>query len=115
MNAKISQSQFGALPDGSQVDLYTLSNARGLFCKIATYGGIITEFHAPDRHGKFADVVLGCDDLQQYMKEREYFGATIGRVANRIAKGRFELDGVKYQLATNNGVNHLHGGNRGFD
>jgi aldose 1-epimerase len=115
MNEKISKSKFGVLPDGSQVDLYTLQNAHGLVCKILTYGGIITEFHVPDRDGNLADVVLGCDRLQDYLEGRDYFGGIVGRVGNRIARGQFSLDGVKYSLATNNGINHLHGGNRGFD
>ena len=96
------------------MDLYTLTNANGLVAKVTNYGTIITELHVPDRRGKPGDVVLGFDNLAQYLKGHPCFGCTIGRVANRIAKGRFTLDGKTYALATNNGPNHLHGGLRGF-
>jgi len=115
MPKTIQKTHFGTLPDGTQVDLYTLTNSGGLICKIMTYGGIITEMHVPDRNGKLADIVLGYESLQQYLERSPYFGAIVGRVANRIAKGRFTLDGHTYALATNNGPNHLHGGIRGFD
>jgi aldose 1-epimerase len=115
MPARLSKSSFGKLPDGAAVDLYTLENANGLIAKVTNYGGIITELHVPDRHGKPADVVLGFDNLAQYLQKHPYFGATVGRVANRIAKGQFTLDGKTYTLAVNNGPNHLHGGLKGFD
>jgi aldose 1-epimerase len=115
MQARAHKSSFGTLPDGTAVDLYTLANANGLSAKVATYGAIITEVHVPDRQGKFRDVVLGFDNLEQYLKGHPFFGATVGRCANRIAKGRFNLDGKTYTLATNNGPNHLHGGLKGFD
>jgi aldose 1-epimerase len=115
MPAHIRKSRFGKLPDGTAVDLYTLTNANSLVAKVTNYGAIITELHVPDRDGKPGDIVLGFDNLQQYLKGHPYFGATVGRFANRIAKGRFTLDGKTYALATNNGPNHLHGGLRGFD
>jgi aldose 1-epimerase len=115
MQARVRKSSFGKLPDGTAVDLYTLANANGLIAKVATYGTIITELHVPDRRGELCDVVLGFDNLAQYLKGHPYFGCTVGRVANRIAKGRFTLDGQTYALAINNGPNHLHGGLKGFD
>src|SRR5439155_6021936 len=87
----------------------------GMIVKIMTYGGIITELHVPDKDGKMADVVLGFDDLKGYLGTHPYFGAITGRVANRVAKGKFTLDGKQYKLATNNGPNALHGGEKGFD
>jgi aldose 1-epimerase len=111
----IEKTVYGKLSDGTQVDLYTLTNSHGLVCKIMTYGGIITELHVPDRNGKSADVVLGCDSLKAYEQDHSYFGAILGRVANRIAKGRFTLDGKTYTLAINNPPNSLHGGKKGFD
>jgi aldose 1-epimerase len=111
----IHKSSFGTLPDGTAVDLYTLTNASGVVCKITPYGGIITELHVPDRQGKLVDVVLGYDTLEPYLKNSPYFGAIVGRVANRIAKGKFTLDGKNYDLQKNGGPNHLHGGIKGFD
>jgi aldose 1-epimerase len=113
--ASATKSLYGRMPDGTPVYLYTLTNGRNLICKVITYGGIITEIDAPDRTGKLEDIVLGCSSLEGYLKKPPYFGAIIGRVANRIAQGRFTLDGKTYSLATNDGPNHLHGGNRGFD
>jgi aldose 1-epimerase len=115
MPASISKSPFGTTPDGIQVDLYTLTNADGLVCKVITYGAAITELHVPDRAGRLGDVVLGFDNLRQYLTESPCFGAVVGRVANRIAKGRFTIDGKAYALAINNGANTLHGGIKGFD
>jgi aldose 1-epimerase len=115
MQARVQKSCFGTLPDGSAVDLFTLANANGLSAKVATYGTIITELHVPDRDGELGDIVLGFDNLEQYLKGHPFFGATVGRCANRIAKGRFTLDSKAYTLATNNGPNHLHGGLKGFD
>ena len=115
MAAKISKSNFGKLPDGTPVEQYTLTNSKGAFCKIITYGGIVTELHVPDKNGKLGDVVLGFDNLDQYLKGHPYFGAITGRFANRIAKAKFTLDGKTYSLAVNNGPNHLHGGLKGFD
>lgn len=100
--------------NGKPVKLYTLQNASGLILKVTNYGAIITELHVPDRHGKLADVVLGFDSLDGYIAGHPYFGALVGRCANRIAKGRFALDGQTHQLALNDGPNHLHGGVKGF-
>lgn len=111
----VRKAPFGKLPDGTEVDLYTLTNARGMVAKVATYGGIVTELHVPDRNGKLGDVVLGFDNLEAYVKGHPYFGCITGRVANRIANGKFTLDGKEYTLAVNNGPNHLHGGIKGFD
>jgi aldose 1-epimerase len=107
---------FGTAPDGSAVQLYTLRNARGATATISTYGGTLTSLLVPDRAGKLGDVVLGFDDLAGYTSDlNPYFGGTIGRFGNRIAKGRFTLDGRAYQLAINNGPNALHGGKQGFN
>lgn len=113
--AKITKSNFGKLPDGTAVELYTLSNSGGITCKIITYGGIITELHVPDKNGRAGNIVLGFDNLEQYLAGHPYFGAIIGRFGNRIAKGRFTLEGKTHSLAINNGPNHLHGGLKGFD
>jgi aldose 1-epimerase len=110
----VKKSSFGKTPNGTEVDLYTLSNGR-VTAKVITYGAILTELDAPDKKGETADVVLGFDDLKSYVAGHPYFGATVGRVANRIAKGKFTLDGKEYKVATNNGPNHLHGGLKGFD
>ncbi|MEI7938334.1 MAG: aldose epimerase family protein [Verrucomicrobiota bacterium] len=115
MTSSTQKAAFGKLPDGTAVDLYTLTNANGLVAKVTNLGTIITELHVPDRRGALGDVVLGFDNLAQYVKGHPCFGCTVGRVANRIAKGRFTLDGKTYSLAINNGPNHLHGGLKGFD
>ncbi len=115
MNPNTQKSSFGKLADGTPVELFTLTNTHGLVAKITNYGTIITELHVPDRNGKLGDVVLGFDNLDQYLKGHPCFGCTVGRVANRIANGRFTLDGKTYVLAINNGPNHLHGGIKGFD
>jgi aldose 1-epimerase len=114
MRDKVAQAPFGQMPDGVPVGLYTLTNANGMVAKICDYGGIITELHAPDRNGVLADVVLGFDALDPYFGEHPYFGALIGRYANRIAGGRFQLDGQSWQLDVNDGAHHLHGGRMGF-
>ena len=111
----IVKSTFGEMPDGTTVDKYTLKNAMGMEVDVITYGGIITRWTAPDKNGKYDDVVLGFDDLKSYLDGNPYFGALIGRYGNRIAKGKFSLDGQTYTLATNDGENHLHGGLKGFD
>jgi len=108
------KTTFGKL-DGQPVVLYTLTNTSGMAVAISNYGGIIVSLKVPDRNGKLADVVLGFDTLDDYLKEHPYFGATIGRYANRIHRGRVVLDGVEYTLTRNENENHLHGGLRGFD
>jgi aldose 1-epimerase len=102
-------------PTGEQVEVFTLTNTNGLEVRAMTYGGIILSLKVPDRLGALDDVVLGYDNLDGYLEETPYFGALIGRYGNRIAGGRFTLDGTTYPLAVNNGANHLHGGDRGFD
>jgi len=111
----IRQRLFGHLPDGRPVTLYTLVNNKGARADIMNYGGIVVRLYMPDRNGHYDDVVLGYDHLEGYLTNNPYFGAIVGRYANRIAKGRFVLDGKVYQLATNDGPNHLHGGIKGFD
>jgi aldose 1-epimerase len=110
----IDKTYFGKT-DGAEVYQYTLSNDRGYRVSIITYGGAITSLWAPDRNGRFGDIVLGFESLEDYTRNPQYFGALIGRHANRVAEGRFTLDGVEYQLPQNDGANHLHGGFRGFD
>lgn len=115
MKASVTKSSFGKLPSGKLADLFTLTNKHGLVAKVTNYGTILTELHVPDRKGQLGDIVLGFDNLEQYLKGHPYFGATCGRVANRIAGGQFTLDGKLYSLAVNNGPNTLHGGLIGFD
>jgi len=115
MKASVSKSSFGKLPGGKPVELFTLANKRGMVCKVTNYGTIITELHVPDRNGTLGDVVLGFDNLNEYLRGHPYFGCTVGRFANRIAHGRFTLGDKNYKLAINNGSNCLHGGLRGFD
>jgi aldose 1-epimerase len=112
---QIKPEGFHRTIDGSPVDLYTLKNSNGLEATITNYGGIVVSLMVPDKNGKLGDVVLGYDNLNDYIGHTPYFGALIGRYGNRIAKGRFIIDGVEYQLAQNNDVNALHGGRRGFD
>ena len=95
--------------------MFTLTNAKGVEVRAITYGAIITSIRVPDRAGRFADIVLGFDSLEGYVKTHPYFGTIVGRYGNRIAGGRFTLDGQTFKLAQNNGPNHLHGGNKGFD
>ncbi len=111
----INKKYFGTLSGGAEVYLYTLTNHRGLEVSITTYGGAITSLKVPDRNGTLGDIVLGFDTLEEYARNPRYFGGLIGRHANRIALGKFSLNGVDYQLPQNNGVNHLHGGFKGFD
>jgi aldose 1-epimerase len=103
------------MPDGAQVDVFTLTNARGVEVKAITYGGIIQSLRVPDKGGRFADIVLGFDALDGYLTDHPFFGAIIGRYGNRIGKAQFALNGQTYKLAANNGPNHLHGGTKGFD
>jgi aldose 1-epimerase len=113
--ASISETAFGSLPDGTSLKLFKLRNASGMEADITNYGGIITALKTPDRNGKLEDVVLGYDSLAGYLKAPSFFGALVGRYGNRIAQGKFKLDGKTYTLVQNNGKNHLHGGTRGFD
>jgi aldose 1-epimerase len=111
----IQKSPFGKTSDGTEADLYTLKNKNGVEAKITNYGGTVVSLTAPDRNGKFGDVVLGFDSLSSYLTKSPFFGCIIGRYGNRIAKGKFQLNGKEYTLALNNGPNHLHGGIKGFD
>ncbi len=111
---RFKKMDFGKTKEGVAVDEYTLTNGK-MTAKVITYGAILRELIVPDRSGKPGDVVLGFDTLEGYLAGHPYFGATTGRVANRIAKGKFTLDGVDYKLAVNNGPNSLHGGLKGFD
>lgn len=113
-NRQAEPEHWGTI-DGKAIHRYTLTNRNGLVMRVTNYGAIITELHAPDRDGERADIVLGYDSLDGYIKGHPYFGAIVGRDANRIAGGRFSLAGKTYQLACNNGPNHLHGGVKGFD
>ncbi|WP_437984585.1 aldose epimerase family protein [Sorangium sp. So ce117] len=112
--ASVSKAPFGNA-DGKEVILYTLTNANGLVAKVMTYGATVTELHVPDRTGKMGDIVLGHDNLDGYLKSSPYFGATVGRVANRIKNAQFQLDGKTYKLSANNGAHTLHGGKKGWD
>ena len=112
----VTKQSYGKTAAGENVDLYTLRNSKGVEAKITNYGGIVVSLKVPDRNGKFDDVVLGFNDLESYLTKNDpYMGALIGRYGNRIAKGRFTLNGGEYKLAVNNGENHLHGGLKGFD
>ncbi|MEP6847880.1 MAG: aldose epimerase family protein [Acidobacteriota bacterium] len=112
---KITSEPFGKTAAGTPVEVFTLTNGKGAEARIMTLGGTVVSLKVPDKFGKLADVVLGCDSVADYEKATFYFGALVGRYANRIAKGRFSLAGKEYSLAINNGENHLHGGLRGFD
>jgi aldose 1-epimerase len=106
---------YGTLSDGTAVEAFAVRNGNGIAVTVITYGGIIVSIETPDRDGAMGDIVLGFDDLAGYLASHPYFGAVVGRYANRIAGGSFSLDGRTYTLAVNNGPNHLHGGVRGFD
>jgi aldose 1-epimerase len=111
----VTSTPFGTTADGRPAQLFTLKNGHGIELQVTTYGGIITSLKTPDKTGRFDDIVLGYDNLQGYIHDSPYFGAIVGRYGNRIARGRFTLDGTTYRLAINNGPNSLHGGLRGFD
>ena len=111
----IEKTIYGQLPGGQTADLYTLHNAAGMTARITNYGGLLVGLTAPDKDGKFEDVTLGLDSLATYVKSNPFFGALVGRYGNRIAKGKFTLDGKPYTLFINNMGNHLHGGKVGFD
>lgn len=113
--SQISQASFGQTPAGLPVELYTLRNRAGFEARIMTLGGTLVSLKTPDKSGNFADIVLGHDSVEGYLKDTAYLGALVGRYCNRIAKGKFSLNGTNYQLPMNNGDNHLHGGFHGFD
>ncbi|MDH4089268.1 MAG: galactose mutarotase [Cyclobacteriaceae bacterium] len=113
--ASTTQSSFGTLPDGTKISLYLLKNTLGTEMAVTNLGGVIVSLKTSDRSGVFEDIVLGYDSLSGYLKAPSFFGALVGRYGNRIAKGKFTLDGNTYTLARNNGENHLHGGLKGFD
>jgi aldose 1-epimerase len=110
----VKREPFGTV-NGTPVEIFTLTNKHGVEVRATSYGGIITSIKTPDRAGAMGDIVLGFNSLDGYLGDHPFFGAIIGRYGNRIAKGRFTIDGAEHQLATNNGPNHLHGGNKGFD
>jgi len=111
----INVESFGKTPDGQEVDLYTLANINGIRAKITNYGAILVSLEVPDKDSKPADITLGFDKLDGYIPRHPYFGATVGRYANRIGGAKFKLNDIEYTLAANNGPNHLHGGIKGFD
>jgi aldose 1-epimerase len=113
--ASVTRAPFGVMPDGDTIEIFTLTNGHGIRIRAMTYGAIILSIETPDRDGHLGDITLGFDSLSDYLADSPFFGAVVGRYGNRIAKGRFTLDGTTYQLATNNGPNHLHGGVKGFD
>src|SRR5262245_53549940 len=110
-----ARAPFGRTPEGRAVERFKLANANGIEADLISYGAAVASLRVPDRRGQQADVVLGFDDLEGYLDSAHYCGAVVGRYANRIARGRFSLDGRNYELATNDGPNHLHGGRHGFD
>ncbi len=111
----IKKQPFGKTKDGAAADIFTLRNSRGAEAKITNYGAIVVALKMPDRRGKFEDIVLGYDTLDGYLNDTFYIGGVVGRFANRIAKGKFTLDGKEYNLVKNNNGNHLHGGLKRFD
>ena len=115
VNSRTHKRAFGKTGDGKQVDLYVLTNKNGVEVDITNFGAAVVSLKVPDRHGKTDDLVLGYDDLDGYLHDKSYFGATVGRYANRIAHGKFTLNGTTYTLAKNDGENHLHGGVQGFN
>ncbi|HEY8513433.1 MAG TPA: aldose epimerase family protein [Cyclobacteriaceae bacterium] len=115
MNESIRVDSLGVMPSGEVINQYTLVNQNGLQLQVINLGGTITSLKVPDREGKIEEVTLGCDSLQDYIDGTPFFGCLVGRYGNRIAKGSFELDGKRYELARNNNGNHLHGGLKGFD
>ena len=114
-SSTITKADFGKTTEGQAVEIYTLRNSKGAEARIMTYGGIVQSLTMPDKNGKFADIVLGYDNLQGYIDKTPYFGALVGRYGNRIGSAKFVLEGQTYTLATNNGPNSLHGGVKGFD
>jgi len=115
MAGTATRASFGHTVDGQDVEIVTLTNSHGMRARVMSYGASLQSLWVPDRNGKLADVVIGYDTLQGYLDRRQYFGATVGRYANRIARGTFTLDGKTYSLTLNDGANSLHGGTKGFD
>jgi aldose 1-epimerase len=113
--AHVNRSAFGKLPDDGGVDLFTLTNVHGIEVRAMTYGATIVSVRTPDRRGRIGDITLGFDSVEGYLTRSRFFGAVVGRYGNRIARGQFSIDGRMFQLAANNGPNHLHGGVKGFD
>jgi aldose 1-epimerase len=113
--SNVKQESYGKMPDGTPVELYTLTNSNGMQAGIITYGGAVVSLTAPDRNGKWGDIVIGMADLPGYLTPPPYFGALIGRYGNRIGHAQFKLEGKAYTLPKNDGDNTLHGGNKGFD
>lgn len=111
----IQKKIFGETSEGKEVELYTFNNENGVELKVMTYGATIISLKVPDKNGQLGDIILGYDNLKDYVNNSPYFGATVGRYANRIKRGLFTINGIKYQLSINNGKNHLHGGIKGFD
>jgi aldose 1-epimerase len=111
----VDKTEYGKSADGKTVELFVLTNGKGMTAKVMTYGAILVELHAPDRQGASKDIALGFDNLDRYIKGNPLFGATVGRFANRIGGAQFTLNGKTYSLAKNNGKNHIHGGLKGFD
>ncbi|MBN2610951.1 MAG: galactose mutarotase [Bacteroidales bacterium] len=112
---KIHVKAFGKLSDGRQADIIVIENDNKSICKLTNYGGIVTSWTVPDKHGNMVDIVLGWDNIEKYIEDSSYLGAIIGRYGNRIANALFSLDGKEYKLAANQAPNHLHGGNIGFN
>lgn len=111
----IDKNSFGTLHDGTEIHIFTLKNSKNMTVRIMNYGGVIVSIEVPDKNGKTEDITLGYDRLEQYLKKSNFFGALVGRHANRIEDSKFELNGTIYHLAKNEGENHLHGGVKGFD
>ncbi|HOV63727.1 MAG TPA: galactose-1-epimerase, partial [Spirochaetia bacterium] len=111
----IQRFVFGKTSSGEGVDQFVLSNENGLAAKVITFGATLTSLISPDRHGRPEEIILGYDNLEGYLLPHPYFGSTVGRFANRIARGKFSIDGKVYQVACNDNGNHLHGGNVGFN
>jgi aldose 1-epimerase len=111
----VTAAPFGTTADGARVEIFTLTNTHGIEVRVMTYGATIVSIRVPDKDGRLDDVITGFDTLDDYVARSRFFGATVGRYANRIANARFTLDGRTYELAANNGKNHLHGGRKGFD
>src|SRR3954454_7252121 len=110
----LEEHEWGKMPDGTTVKIFTLANGKGIVANITNYGAILTELQVPDRTGEPGNVVLGFESLDPYLKGHPFFGAIAGRVANRIANAKFSLDEQQYSLAPNDGPHHLHGGTKGF-